>query len=129
VRITADEIKELMFEEGWASRRWPPLWVIFDPIFTLPTDEQVMTVVDKDDTDKKNFTPFLMDCDNFAFRLTSAFNGMGFAVGVISIRPKDRTEDHAVFFWVNTEKELKAIEPQDDSVFDKKFKALAVVMF
>ena len=128
-KITTPEIKELMFKEGWADKKNPPIWVIFDPAFLLPSDEEVQKIIDEDPTDLRNFTPGAGDCDNFAFELRMAFGRKGWAVGVIATKLDDGSTDHGVFFYINNKKELTAIEPQSDKPFNKDFRLLAVVMF
>ena len=127
--IYTPEIKQLMKDSGFVNA-WPePMWVILDSAFIMPSDEEVWEIIGKDKTDMLNFVPNIGDCDNFAFELRHAFERKGFAVGIIVALPDDGSEMHAIFFYINKNREIRTIEPQTDQYYDKPFKLLALIMY
>lgn len=95
-----------------------------------------MDVVRADDTNFFHYTNGISrdgkfirrQCEEFAFRLTFQFLDQGKALGVIAIDPHDGSEDHAIFFWINEQRELKALEPQTDRLYLKPFTLMAVTI-
>lgn len=134
--ITSDEIKKLMLDSGWASRRVQPYWMIYDHRFQLVTDDEVMEIVRVDSTNQLPYTDgglqngkvVRRQCEEFAFRLALQFLDQPKSLGVIAIDPHDGSEDHAIFFWINEQQELKALEPQTDRLYLKPFTLMAVTI-
>ena len=125
--ITSKKVVELIKRKGWVDNRRPPLWLILDQSFVLASDKQIRAVIDADKTDEKPYIPNSGDCDNYAFELRNAFGRRGWAVGFIAV-DTGTPPLHAIFFYINDELEVIPVEPQNDKVFDKKFKLVAVEM-
>ena len=125
-KVTGKDIKRMMVDAGWIRRFDNPLMYIMDREFFLPAEEEVLEIIDKDDTDEERYVPEYGDCDNFAFELRHAFGRLGWAVGVLIV--KIEAGMHAIFFYCTDEEDVVAIEPQTDSVFDDEFKVCGVVM-
>lgn len=133
-KITGDNIKKMMRDAGWIHPLDRPLFYVMDRGFIPADEKEVWRVVRMDDTDQKPYVPEMFDCDNFAFGLVHAFSGMGWAVGVLIVETEADPNNlgskglHAIFFYC-TGKEVAAIEPQNDSPFNRPFKVVGVVMY
>lgn len=125
--INSEEVYKLMEKKGWVNRGRPPMWFVLDSEFILPTEEEVQDIIKADRTEKQVYVPNSGDCDNYAFELRHAFGRRGWAVGMIAI-DTGKPPLHAIFFYINDERELVAIEPQNDKRFEQDFTLIAVEM-
>jgi hypothetical protein len=127
IRITSQDVYKILKDAGWIDTNNMPIWFILDSEFVLPSDQEVQEILESDRTDEKPYVPERGDCDNYAFELRHAFGRLGWAVGMIAV-DTGTPPLHAIFFYINEDRKPIAIEPQDDSVFNKPFKLVAVEM-
>lgn len=126
-RITAKEIYSMLFKRFGIPNKKEFLWGISDRFFFLASEDEIKSVIEKDNTNTKVFVPEVGDCDNYAFELRAAFGRKGWAVGVLYV---DTTFGlHAVFFYITDKRELKIVEPQSDNPFNEANALVGVVMY
>lgn len=128
MKISHDAVWDRMVRAGWFKKTRPPsLWAVMDPWFYLPSEEEVMAIVNGDDTDRKPYVPVTGDCDNFAFELRNAFKRLGWAVGVLLVEIPEGL--HAIFFYCTDDGRVVALEPQSDQEFKPPYNVIGVVMY
>lgn len=126
-KITSKEIHEIFKATGHI--RHGVTWSVFDTSFHLATEDEITAVIEADKTDQRLYTPLDGDCDNFAFELRAAFGRKGWAVGVVIVDPDDNSVNHALFFYIDDQKNLVIVEPQTDNKYKDDFKAIQVIMY
>lgn len=95
--------------------------VLPDEEYYLETEDKIREIIKKDKTDQLTYRPEAFDCDDFAYILKSTFVkeayrdqkrlapfAFGFVYGYY------KGGGHAVNIYVNSDKQVKMIEPQSD---------------
>lgn len=80
--------------------------------------EEIKRFLSLDDSDKYNYTVEKFDCDDFSYRLMGQFSVPGWSelpFGIIWVGIKDG--GHALNCFVDINREVWLIEPQNDKVF------------
>lgn len=127
--ITGSEVLSLMKDAGWFNWFDDPINLISDREFQLLPESEYQQIIEQDKTDEQEWVADIGDCDNFAFELRSAFGRRGAACGVIHVQPDGWDTPHALFFYITDQRELRVIEPQTDTIFEGRFKLIAVTMY
>jgi hypothetical protein len=134
-RVDGNDIKKMMIRAGWMHPLDNPLMLPMDRSFQPADEQEVWKIIEADSTDQKPYVPEKFDCDNFAFGLVHAFSGLGWAVGVLIVETSADPNNpgkvgyHAIFFYCTKEGRIEAVEPQNDSPFNKPFKVRSVIMY
>jgi hypothetical protein len=91
---------------------------VSDTRYRLPSVDTIKKFLDDDNTDKLGYEPDFSDCDDYAFALQGAqekyFWGKGYAFGTLWYY--NERFGHAVNFFVDRDRQLWIVEPQNDSI-------------
>lgn len=129
MKISSKEIKLLLIEANLFNPLYNPKLLILDTEFTLLPDRIAKQIISNDDTNTFRYQTNRGDCDNYAFELRSAFGRWGYCCGILIVQPDGWKTAHAVFFWINSSRQLRIIEPQTDLPFSVRFCVLGIVMY
>ena len=109
--ISSSELRTHIYEHAKVE------WLAEDSIYFLPTEENMTTVINYLDAVFRKFgiyfIPEGLDCDDFAIILWGKFHekfgncSVGFAT----------SNEHAFNFFIDENKKLWIIEPQNDTIF------------
>jgi hypothetical protein len=91
---------------------------VSDMRYRLPSIGTVRKFLEDDKTDELNYILDFADCDDYAFALQGAqerhFWGKGYAFGILWYY--NERFGHAVNFFIDRDKQLWIVEPQNDSI-------------
>ena len=91
---------------------------VSDARYRLPSVDTIKRFLSVDDTDRLNYVLDFSDCDDYAFVLQGAqekhFWGKGYAFGILWYY--NERFGHAVNFFIDRDRQLWIVEPQNDSV-------------
>lgn len=93
---------------------------IFDREYSLPTDSEVLAVLD---SDYSAFEYEVNDCDDYAFRAKGLVAGNGWPFAVVWIN-----QNHMIIGWFNDQKTWTWYEPQTRKPFDGKIKSVDLLI-
>jgi len=116
--ITAEELEDIILKTFGSNYSYYLL--ISDEWFrTIPKTEMVK-LLEKDDTETLNYIDVVADCDDFSDVLLGSLTrktwNQGFAIG--NLWYYTETFGHAVNLFIDDEKKVWIIEPQNDGIYE-----------
>lgn len=93
--------------------------LVFDRRYSLPTDDEVLSVLG---SDFSAFEDEVNDCDDYAFRAKGLVAGRGWPFAVVWV------PGHLLVAWVNDRKQVTFCEPQGRRIVPRPDEVLQIII-
>lgn len=115
-KIDANDVEKMFYRIN------PNIGIICtDEWYQLRSKKDVKKFLEKDDTDKMEYVATILDCDDFSVNLLGKFSVPGWSgacIGILMIGYHNKEGGHAINVFIDKEKKIYVIEPQNDSIHE-----------
>jgi len=96
-----------------------PLY-ISDQQYQTTTKESLQEFLNYDDTDTYEFSKYIMDCDDFSFKLLGNMSNPYWGAVPLGIMWVNKSHEipHALNFFIDKDLKLWMVEPQQDRIYE-----------